>query len=87
MKYLGMPAGMWVLYKNSFTNAMVTEFGYSKSQSAEIMRNAKSKYIEIIDKLPKFEKADQFKMNIVNCALFSAVLLNIDKKPSMEALT
>ncbi len=87
MRYLGMPAGMWVLYKKSFTNAMVTELGYSKSKSAEIMRNAKPKYIEIIDKLPEFEKVDQFKMNIVNCALFAAVLLNIDEKPSMEALT
>ena len=51
------------------------------------MRNAKSKYKEIIDRLPEFEKADRFKMNIVNCALFASVLLNIDKKPSIETLT
>ena len=74
MKYIGMPAGMWVLYKRSFTNAMVTELGFSASQSAEIMRSAKPKYREIIGKLPEFEKADRFKMNIVNCALFTAVL-------------
>ena len=48
MKYMGMPAGMWALYKRSFTNAMVTELGFSASQSAEIMRNAKTKYREII---------------------------------------
>ena len=87
MKYMGMPAGMWALYKRSFTKAMVTELGFSASQSAEIMRNAKPKYREIIGKLPEFEKADRFKMNIVSCALFTAVLLNIDKKPSVEALT
>ena len=50
MKYMGMPAGMWVLYKRSFKNAMVTELGFSALQSAEIMRNAKSKYKEIIDR-------------------------------------
>lgn len=87
MKYMGMPAGMWALYKRSFTKAMVTELGISASQSTEIMRNAKPKYREIIGKLPEFEKADRFKMNIVSCALFTAVLLTIDKKPSVEALT
>ncbi len=65
MKYMGMPAGMWALYKRSFTKAMVTELGFSASQSAEIMRNAKPKYREIIGKLPEFEKADRIKMNIV----------------------
>jgi hypothetical protein len=61
--------------------------GLSDPGAAEVMRAAKLRYREIIEKLPEFEKGDIFKTNIVNCALFSAVILSMKNKPTVEALT
>ncbi|MCR5523604.1 MAG: L-2-amino-thiazoline-4-carboxylic acid hydrolase [Clostridia bacterium] len=86
MKYMGMPAGMWVLYKKSFGENLVSVLGFSKSEAAEITAGAKHEYKKIIDKLPEFEKADRFKMNIVNCALLAAFILNMKVKPDVDKL-
>ena len=51
------------------------------------MRFAKQRYRRIIEKLPEFEKGDRFKINIVNCAMFSAVILSMKEKPTVEAIT
>ena len=86
MKYTGMPAGMWVLFKKSFQDKLVSVLGYGKEEACRITEAAKPKYREIIDKLPEFEKADRFKMNIVNCAMLSAFLLSMEKRPDAERL-
>ncbi len=87
MRYAGMPAGMWALFRKSFREKLVSVLGYGEKEAAEITAAAKPKYREIIGGLPEFEKADRFKMNIVNCAMFSAFLLNMEPKPSVEKLT
>ena len=74
MKYAGMPMGMWTLFSGSFTNNLTEIFGIEKSDAKEIARKAKPKYKELISELPGFEKADRFKMNIVNCALLCAFI-------------
>lgn len=53
----------------------------------ETIKSAKPRYKKIIGELPEFEKEDRFKINIVNCAMFSAVILSMKKKPTVEALT
>ena len=87
MKYIGMPAGMWALFKKSFEEKLVSVLGYDESSAKSIAVYAKPKYKEIIAKLPEFEKGDRFKMNIVNCAMLAAFVLNLEKKPSVEELT
>ena len=72
MKYTGMAGGMWLLFHRSFREKMVTVLEYSKAAAAETERKALPKYKEIIAGLPEFEKADRFKMNIVNCAMLAA---------------
>ena len=72
MKYMGMPGGMWLLYHRSFRKEMVSVLGCSRSAAAAIEKRALLKYKEIIAGLPEFEKADRFKMNIVNCAMLAA---------------
>ncbi len=67
MKYMGMPWGMWALFSRSFRAQLTEVFGYDAGTAAEITRKAKPRYREIISRLPEFEKADRFKMNIVNC--------------------
>ena len=87
MKYAGMPSGMWALYKRSFQAHLTSVLGFGEAEAARITAAAKPKYKEIIQKLPEFEKADRFKMNIVNCAMLAAFLLSMDKKPEVEPLT
>lgn len=87
MKYAGMPSGMWLIYKKSFRDSLVSVLGLSDMEADEIMRSAKLRYREIIGNLPEFEKEDRFKTNIVNCALLSAVILSMKKKQTVEALT
>lgn len=86
MNYFGMPLGMWLLFKGSFQKNM-TVLGFDQRTAAEVVALAGPKYKEIIAKLPEFEKGDRFKMNIVNCALFGALLLSMKEKPSLDKLT
>ena len=87
MKYAGMPAGMWLLFAGSFRKHLSSVFSYDQETARIVSAKAKPKYREIIGKLPEFEKADRFKMNIVNCAMLSAFVLSMQKKPSVEKLT
>ena len=87
MKYSGMPLGMWLLFKGSFRRRLKTELGFSAEEAKRTAASAGPKYREIIAGLPEFEKADRFKMNIVNCAMFSAFVLSMPEKPSVEKLT
>jgi len=84
MKYIGMPLGMWLLFKRSFRGSLISVLGHSEQEADAIASSARLKYREIIAGLPEFEKADLFKKNIVNCALLSAFLLNMEKKPSVD---
>ena len=87
MKYIGMPMGMWALFKKSFEHHLTTEFGLDRNTAKAVTVKAKSRYKEIIAGLPEFEKEDRFKMNIVNCALLSAFVLNMPKRPDVKRLT
>ena len=87
MRYSGMPFGMWVLFARSFRKNLTVVYGYDPATAGEIASKAKQRYKEIIGSLPEFEKADQFKMNIVSCAMLSAFLLNLPKKPGVEETT
>ena len=87
MKYAGMPMGMWILFRRSFRNHLVSVLGFTETEAARVTTAAKPEYREIIAKLPEFEKADRFKMNIVNCAMLSAFVLSMKERPSVEKLT
>jgi len=87
MRYSGMPFGMWVLFARSFRKNLTVVYGYHPATAGEIASKAKQRYKEIIGSLPEFEKADRFKMNIVSCAMLSAFLLNLPKKPGVEETT
>lgn len=87
MKYTGMPMGMWMLFANSFQRQLTATLGYSADAAREITRKAKPKYREILAKLPRFEKGDRFKMNIVGCAMLGAFILSMPQRPEVEKLT
>lgn len=87
MKYAGMPFGMWMLFAPSFRRELTQVLGYDEASAREITKRAKPKYCEIITSLPEFEKADRFKMNIVNCAMLSAFVLSMPQRPEVAPLT
>ena len=87
MRYAGMPWGMWLLFAGSFRRQLLAVYGYDPETAKAIAGKAKAQYKEIIARLPEFEKADRFRMNIVNCAMLSAFLLNLPDKPSVEKTT
>ncbi|MDE7429662.1 MAG: L-2-amino-thiazoline-4-carboxylic acid hydrolase, partial [Lachnospiraceae bacterium] len=63
------------------------EFGLHRNTAKTVAAKAKLRYKEIITGLPEFEKEDRFKMNIVNCALLSAFVLNMPERPDVKRLT
>ncbi len=87
MNYIGMPAGMWALFRRSFQGNLTAVLGYDKAVAKETTANAKIKYKEIIASLPAFESGDIFLMNIVNCAMFSAFCLNIPDRQPLDKMT
>ena len=87
MKYMGMPLGMWLLYRKSFREHLVSVLGCTPREAKQITEKAKPKYREIIEKLPDFEKDDRFQMNIVNCALLCAFVLSMERRPTVQQLT
>ena len=82
-----MPMGMWALFAGSFRKNLTDVFGYGAAAVSEITKNAKPRYQKIIAGLPEFEKADRFKMNIVNCAMLCAFVLSMPQRPDVQRLT
>ena len=87
MKYAGLPAGMWMLFKGSFKTKLFEVLAYDDRTAAAITRRAHRRYRAIIAGLPEFEKGDRFAMNIASCAMLSAFILEMDERPSLEAMT
>ena len=87
MKYTGMPMGMWALFAGSFQKQLTAVFGYDTDTARAITKKAKPKYKKIVSGLPEFEKADRFKMNIVNCAMIGAFIIAMPERPDVEQLT
>ena len=44
MKYAGMPSAMWMLYKTSFRNHLVSDLGFTDDAANRITKQAKPKY-------------------------------------------
>ena len=86
MRYAGMPMGMWALFHRSFREKLVTVLGCDRTAAAEIEKKARLRYREIIARLPEFEKADRFKMNIVNAAMLAAFYLYMEPRPDTERM-
>ena len=87
MKYIGMPLGIWLFFRKSFQRNLTAVFELTPTEAQAVMVESKGKYKEIIRNLPEFEKADRFKMNIVNCAMISAFVLSMPERPDVEWLT
>lgn len=79
--------GMWALFAGSFRKQLTDVLGYDTGAAKAVARKARPKYKEVISGLPEFEKADRFKMNIVNAALVASFILSMPERPDLERLT
>ncbi len=86
MRYPGLPASMWMLFRRSFQRNLTDMLGIDERTAADMTKRAKAKYREIIKGLPTFEKGDRFVVNIVNCAMFASFCLQM-KEQSLEQIT
>ncbi len=84
MKYIGMPSGMWTLFGRSFRKNLVEVLGEDERTARTVTRAAKKRYREILSDLLEFEKADRFKMNIVNAAMLGTFVLSMPQRPGVE---
>ena len=87
MRYLGLPAGMWMLFRRSFQRNLTDVLGFDRRAAADMTKRAKAKYREIIKGLPTFERGDRFVVNIVNCAMFASFCLELKEQTSPEQMT
>lgn len=78
MKYGLYPKAMWLVYKKSYKKELTI---FKVVDKSSLMKKAKKEYKEIIKSIPEFDKNDLYVINIINCALFSSILLSLDKKP------
>ena len=78
---------MWVLFRKSFRDHLVSVLGFNKKSATDIAEKAKADYRRIIERLPEFEKGDRFRMNIVNCAMLSSFILHMRPRPSVDQMT
>ena len=53
MKLAGMPAGMWMLFRRSFRDHLVSVLGFGRDEAKRVCAAAGPKYRQIIAKLPE----------------------------------
>ena len=82
MKYGFMPKLMWSAYKGTFKKQLTEAF--REENPAAVMKSAHKKYKEILVDVDEFEKGDRFLINILSCAMLSAVLLSVKNKYTVE---
>lgn len=82
MKYGLLPKLMWSVYKGTFTKQLTETL--DESDPKGVMKRAHAKYKEILSDVTEFDKGDKFVINILSCAMLSAVLLTVDNKYSVE---
>lgn len=73
------------IFKNSYARSIKKDLGIKENK--EIIKKARHKYYGIIKRIPSFDKGDRYFLNILSCAQFSAILLCLPRKISLEEAT
>ena len=87
MRYMGTPAGMWLLFGRSFRRKLTEVLGLTPAEAGTVTARAKASYRKILFEVPKFERGDRFQVNLVSCAMLAAFVLSMPRRPSVETLT
>lgn len=84
MQYGFMQKAMWTAFGSSYRKAL--EKIFPKEDGAVVMKQAHRKYKEILSDVDEFSKDSQFLVNILSCAMVSAVLLSLKQKYDLETV-
>ena len=71
------PWGCGSSLQGRFERQLRAVFGLSPEGARQVRRAAKTRCHAILQPLPEFAAAEQFKMDLVNCAMLSAFVLSI----------
>lgn len=82
MRYGLMPKLMWMAFRGTFEKALNSELEVHAAK--EIMKRAHGDYKRILSQVEPFEKGNRFVVNILSCSMFTAVLMNLDPRPTVE---
>jgi len=82
MKYGFMPKLMWAGYKGTFKKNLTKTL--KETNPNLVMKNAHKKYKEILADVDEFNKGDRFLVNILSCAMLSAILLSVENEYTVE---
>lgn len=82
MKYGFIQKIMWTVFKGTFKKQLTETF--KEPEPKDVMKIAHKKYKENLGDIDEFDKGDRFLINILSCAMLSAVLLSVKNKYSVE---
>ena len=76
MKYGALQRGIWVVFKGSFKRQLTETL--REHFPAKVMKKAQRDYRAILSVVDDFDPDDRFVINILSCAMLSAILLNVE---------
>lgn len=82
MKYGMMQKLFWQIFKSSFKTELSNILHENNSKT--VMKEAHKEYKKIISNIDEFDRGDRFLFNVLSCAMLSAILLHLHKKPTLE---
>lgn len=85
MNHAFMQKAMWVAFKGSFCESLRSVLAVDNP--SDIMKRSKTRYAEILSKLPDFAKDDTFYINILSGSAFAAIMLELPKRPTIQDAT
>ncbi len=83
MKYGTMPRLMWTVFRGSFARELPR---LTDAPAGPLMGKAHRRYREILAPIPEFERGDRFLVNILSASMLSAVLLELQERPTVAAV-
>lgn len=82
MKYGFIQKAFWTVFSGTFKKELPKIL--HESDAKTVMKNAHAEYRIILSGVDEFDKGDRFLFNILSCAMLSAILLHLNRKPALE---
>ena len=84
MKIGILQKGIWTIFRPTFQKNLGM---LGVEEPSAFMKKVKDKYYDILRDIPEFGENDVLIKNIISAAMYAAVYLNLEKKPSIDVLS
>ena len=86
MKYIGIPSGMWLLFRSSFQKNLSVVLGYDKATAKDTAVKARDMIMGLFKKIvSQTRKPEGFQRRQASCALTRSCSARISKSPSFRS--